>query len=69
MTTIKIAYEVPENIIAKIEAHIKETVRCNISWNGAVFKIERDDFTHIQNNDSADAVSLLYEINNIISGA
>lgn len=68
MTTIQIAYEVPAATVAKIEAHLDETALRDINWNGAEFKIERDDFTCIPDDDSADAVSLLHEINNIIRG-
>lgn len=68
MTTVQIAYEVPASTVAKIEAHLAETAIRDINWNGALFKIERDDFTCIPDDDSAAAVSLLHEINNIIDG-
>lgn len=68
MTTIQIAYEVPAATVAKIETHLAETALRDINWNGVKFKIERDDFTCIANDDSADAVSLLHEINSIIRG-
>lgn len=66
MTTIQIAYEVPNATVAKIEALLAEAAAGDINWNGANFKIERADFTCIPNNDSADAVSLFHEINRII---
>lgn len=68
MTTIQIAYEVPAATVAKIEAHLAEAALRDVSWNGAQFKIERDDFTCIPGDDSAEAVSLLHEINGIIRG-
>lgn len=68
MTIVQIAYEVPAETVAKIEAHLAEVALKDINWNGADFKIERDDFTCIPDDESADAVSLLIEINRIISG-
>lgn len=67
-TTVQIAHEVPAAIAAKIEAHLAEAALRNINWNGAIFKIERADFTCIPDDDSADAVSLLREIIDIIRG-
>ena len=67
MTTVQIAYEVPAATVAKVEAHLSEVALRNIAWNGAKFRIERDDYTCIPEDDSADAVSLLREINDIIA--
>ncbi|MFA9439422.1 hypothetical protein ACDA63_07275 [Uliginosibacterium sp. sgz301328] len=68
MTTIQIAYEVPEATVAKIQTHLDEVALRDINWNGAEFNIEREDFTCIPDDDSANAVRLLGEIQNIISG-
>ena len=68
MTTIQIAYEVPAATVTEIEAMLSETALRDINWNGADFIIERDDFTCIPNDKSADAVILLYAINDIITG-
>ena len=68
MITVQIAYEVPSATVAKIEAHLAENAMRDVKWNGANFKIERADFTCIPENDSADAVSLFHEINDIIRG-
>lgn len=67
MTTIQIAYEVPAATVANIEALLEETALYNFNCGGAVFKIERADYTCITDDDSIDAVSLFYEIQNIIS--
>lgn len=67
MTTVQIAYNVPAATVAKIEAHLNETAIQEPDWNGAVFKIERDDFTCME-EDSIRAQILLGEINRIISG-
>ena len=68
MTIIQIATEVPAATVAKIEAHLAETAMRNVNWSGAEFEIERDDYTCIPGDDSADAAALLYEIQNIIQG-
>ena len=68
MTTIQIAFEIPAATVSKIEAHLAETARRDINWNGANFQIERDDFTCIPEDESAKAVTLLHEIFNIIDG-
>lgn len=68
MTIVQIAYEVPAATVAKIEAHLAETALRDINWNGADFKIERDDFTCIVDDESASAVCLLGEIHDIIAG-
>lgn len=67
MTIIQIAAEVPAATVAKIEAHLAETA-LNVDWNGAEFEIERDDFTCIPDDDSAEAAALLCEIQHIIQG-
>ena len=68
MTTVQIAYEVPAAVVAKIAAHLDDVALRDINWNGTEFQIERDDFTCIADDDSAEAASLLREINDIISG-
>lgn len=68
MTTIQVAYEVPAATVAKIEAHLAQVALRDVNWNGAEFKIERDDFTCIPDNDSADAVRLLGDVQRIIDG-
>lgn len=68
MTTISIAYEVPAASVKAIRAMLDETARHDVNWNGADFKIVRDDFTCIDNDDSHEAAALLNQIQNIISG-
>lgn len=65
---IQIAHEVPAATVAKIQAHLDETAKNNLNWNGAKFEIERDEYTCIPENNSPDAVILLGEINRIIDG-
>lgn len=69
MTTINIAYEVPKAVIADIQNLLDETARTDINWNGASFKIERDDFTCIPDDESPDAVILLRQIHDLIDEA
>lgn len=68
MTTIQIAHEVPADIVNKISKYLDETAIKNINWNGADFVIERDEYTCIPNDESADAVNLLIAIDKIIDG-
>lgn len=68
MATIQIAYEVPAEVVAKIEKHLNEVALRDANWNGAEFSIERDEFTCILENESPEAVVLLNEINGIILG-
>ena len=67
MTMIHIAYEVPSATLARIETHLAQVALRDVNWNGDEFRIERDDYTCIA-DDSAAAVSLLGQINCIISG-
>lgn len=68
MTTIQIAYEVDAAAVARVEALLAEVALRDVNWNGVDFKIERDDFTCIPDNESADAVALLHQINRAIDG-
>lgn len=68
MTTISIAYEVPAATVEAIRAMLDETALRDVNWNGADFKIVRDDFTCIEGNESHQAVALLNQIQDIISG-
>jgi hypothetical protein len=68
MTTIQIAYEVSSAATARVEALLAEAAQNDVNWNGADFRIERDDFTCIPDNDSADAVSLMIKIDRAIAG-
>jgi hypothetical protein len=68
MTTISIAYEVPAATVEAIRAMLNETAKRDVNWNGADFKVVRDDFTCIEGNESYEAAALLYKIQDIISG-
>jgi len=65
-TLIQIAYEVPDETVTRIETMLHDTALRDINWNGAEFKVERDDFTCIPNDESANAIRLLDHINQII---
>lgn len=67
-TTIQIAHDVSDATIAKIEANLATQVLRNSNWNGVNFRVERDDYTCIPDNDSDEAVALLHEISAIIMG-
>lgn len=68
MTTISIAYEVPAATVEAIRAMLDETALRDVNWNGADFKIVRDDFTCIEGDESYGAAALLNRINDIICG-
>ncbi|WP_437884629.1 hypothetical protein [Pseudomonas sp. LRF_L74] len=67
MTTISIAYEVPAATVEAIRVMLDEVARTDVNWNGADFKIVRDDFTSIE-EESYDAAALLNKINDVIDG-
>lgn len=62
MTTISIAYEETAEAVARVQALLDEVAMRDPNWNGADFKIVRDDFTCITDNESYDAVALLHRI-------
>lgn len=68
MTTIQIAYEVSDEAVARVEALLCEVAMRDPNWNGANFQIERDEFTCIPDDESADAVILLRQIERAICG-
>lgn len=68
MTKIQIAHKVPAATVAKIEVHLAEASLRDVNWEGVKFKLERDDFTCIPDNDRPEAIELLREINDIIDG-
>lgn len=68
MTTIHIAHEVPAATVARVESLLAQVAMRDVNWNGAEFRIERDDFTCIPDDESADAVALLNQIQQVIEG-
>ena len=66
MTTVTIAYEVSAAAVDKIESLLDNEADFNPNFNGAVFSIERGDFTCID-SDEYECVILLHKINNIIN--
>ena len=67
MAWMATVFYLPRILVNLAEAGAETAVR-DVNWNGASFKIERADFTCIPEDDSADAVSLFTEINDIIRG-
>ena len=68
MTTITIADYVPDDTVEEIKALLDDVSQRDVSWNGAIFEIERGDFTCIEGDESAEAVKLLQKIDYIITG-
>ena len=65
-TIVQIADEVPASVVAEIEAYLYEVASRDINWNGAIFKIDRGDFTCIPDDDTPEACSLYVGIDEII---
>ncbi len=67
-TVIQIAHDIDVAAVARVEALLEETTMRNPNWNGASFAIERDDYTCVLDDDSADAIALLSQIHLAIAG-
>lgn len=67
-TTICIAREVPDETVAKVQAHLDDVALQDADWSDVQFRIERDDFTYIKDNESVEALVLYNEIVSIIRG-
>lgn len=66
MTTISIAHEVPAATVERIKSHLDSVSRNDVNWNGTSFKIVRDDYTCVPDDDSHNAATLFIQIQNII---
>lgn len=67
MTTVQIAYDVPAETVAKVQAHLEEVAARDVDWNGAAFEIERSEYTCIAEDvDQYNGTRLLYAIFRII---
>jgi hypothetical protein len=62
MTIIQIAYEVPADAVARVEQVLDTARLTNPAWNGADFRIEREEYTCMPNNYSYDANALFSQI-------
>lgn len=69
MTTVSIAYEVSAVAVAAVRELLDDVTLRDPSWNGAEFRIERDDFTCVPDDDSAAAAALLRQIYGVIEAA
>ena len=69
MTTVVIGSEVPEAKVAEVQAYLDSVAMRDVNWNGAEFVIERGDYTYIADDESANAVSLLIGVREVIFGA
>ena len=62
MTTIKIAYDVSDDAVARVESALNDVLLHDANWSGAEFKIERDEYTWIEGDESHNAASLLHSV-------
>lgn len=65
-TVIQIAYEEPAEAVARVHALLDEVARRDPSWNGAVFQVERADYTSIPGRDDEDACTLMADIQRVL---
>lgn len=65
-TIIQIAYEESAEAVARVHALLDEVALRDPNWNGAAFKVERDDFTCIPGRDDAEACALLIDIQRVL---
>ena len=67
MTTVVIAYEVPDNKVDAVRQYLDQRAFYDVNWNGAEFTIERGDFTCIKDDESANAVALLHGVFEVLA--
>jgi len=67
-TIIQIQHEVGADALRRVQDVLFNAQNHDPNWNGAVFVVERDDFTCIPGRDDADAVRLLNQIHRAIDG-
>lgn len=67
-TIIQIAYEESDAAVARVQALLAEVALRDPNWNGAVFELERDDFTCIPGREDYDAVALYRSILRALRG-
>ena len=68
MTTIRISYDVSAATVAQIQEHLDQVAVTDPNWNGADFRIERDEHTCVEARDGYAGAALLSSIHSIISG-
>lgn len=65
MITIRISREEKPEAVARVRALLDEVVLRDPNWNGAVFEIERDDWTCVD-DDSYEGAALLADIQRVL---
>lgn len=68
MATIKVAHNVSDAALARIESVVENTLNYDCNWNGANIEIERDDFTCVECTDAVAGAQLLSQVNRAIDG-
>jgi hypothetical protein len=69
MAILKIAHDVADAAVVRIESLVEKTLNYDCNWNGATIEIERDDFTSVECSDDIAGSQLLSQVNQIISSA
>ncbi len=65
---IQISHDVGAEELHRVRDVLNHAQTYDPNWNGAVFELERDDFTCIPGREDADAVQLLNRIQRAIDG-
>lgn len=62
MTTVTIDFSVSEEALARVERALEQEAARNPNWNGAVFEIEREEYTSVQCRDEYAGTDLLHNV-------
>lgn len=60
--TINVAYEVPANAFARVEALAREVEQRDANFGGADIQVKRDDFTCVDDRDEYRGAALLARV-------
>lgn len=67
MTTITLAYEVNAAAVARVQRLLDDVALRDPNWNGAEFRIDRDEFTSIDGCDEISGAILLNRVQQAIA--
>ena len=68
MATIQIAANISAEAFARVQALAAETEKTNPNWNGADIRVERGDFTCVEDADELAGSALLHAVHRAIDG-
>lgn len=65
-TVIKISRDEPPEAVDRVIGYLEDVRLRDLNWNGATFLVERGEFTCIDNDESPDAITLMYAVQRIL---